>query len=552
MVERAWESVRARRPLRRFARRFAPWILAASCAVWGLRTAGNSEPIFPDASRFAMNGALLLDMVRDRAVVAPVQYAEQYYARLPALSIPYHPPLFPLFEALLYSALGVGNLTARLAIAFTVALVCLLLYRLISLTHGSGLFAASVVLVFFAMPTSQWLASEIMLEFPSLVFVLAALLCLRETGHDTPRFRPFLWFALWGIAAVWTKQQAVFLVGVPFVYMALLGHWAEFRRKPIWVSTGILTSGAALMYMLSRAANADSSTAWGQTMHSGVEPFLKSVWNRLVFYARGIPGEIGLIETALLAVAAIGYILLRKRYRPFGACHLYIATILSSIAFLVFMPFRETRYLFYTFPAIALLACTPLQEAGIRLCSRRYAWTVPAVFAVLAFAIHQREPPLMMGPSRAAQFVVGANTRRVLYCGLENGSFIFAVRAVDPHPQLAVIRGDKLAGGLRSREELLPFLKKYGIERVVLESHPSGSAVSFCEDLARNPPPQLVPEREVPITANAESLRGRIRIYRVPEPASSPEDILILPSSIVKGGVRIDLRQAHSTPSGGE
>jgi hypothetical protein len=84
------------------------------------------------------------------------------------------------------------------------------------------------------------------------------------------------------------------------------------------------------------------------------------------------------------------------------------------------------------------------------------------------------------------------------------------------------------------------FLQDYGIERVILEKH-TGRSLSFCDALAVNPPPQLVLEREIPIDTNQRYLEGSIGIYRSPKVTRQTKNELALPSTVVKGGMRIDL-----------
>ncbi len=64
------------------------------------------------------------------------------------------------------------------------------------------------------MKNTQGLANEVMLELPSLTFVLGALYCLRDLKREYA-LRRGLFFAVLAGAAVWTKQHAVFLGLVP-------------------------------------------------------------------------------------------------------------------------------------------------------------------------------------------------------------------------------------------------------------------------------------------------------------------------------------------------
>src|ERR1700687_5528380 len=111
--------------------------LALLFCWWGFRGAPGSKPLYQDVSRHMMNGALLYDMVRTGNVAHPVEFTQSWYARFPAISLPYHPPLFALFESLFYAGFGVHYWVARLAIAATVAVSVFLLAYLVVATHRS-------------------------------------------------------------------------------------------------------------------------------------------------------------------------------------------------------------------------------------------------------------------------------------------------------------------------------------------------------------------------------------------------------------------------------
>jgi hypothetical protein len=75
-----------------------PVLVSAVFAWSALRDVNASSLIDTDAARHAMNGAFLHDLLSDGKLTGAVAYARAYYTRYPALSIPYHPPLFPAFE----------------------------------------------------------------------------------------------------------------------------------------------------------------------------------------------------------------------------------------------------------------------------------------------------------------------------------------------------------------------------------------------------------------------------------------------------------------------
>ena len=109
----------------------------------------------------------------------------------------------------------------------------MLLYSLIRRTHGSDWFATLCVVAFGSLQMSQQAASDVMLEFPSLFFVLLALHCLLgfQEGFS---WRAALSFAVVSGAAIWTKQHAVFLGLIPFLMVFTTGQWRELKRWPLW------------------------------------------------------------------------------------------------------------------------------------------------------------------------------------------------------------------------------------------------------------------------------------------------------------------------------
>src|SRR5262249_23601810 len=148
-----------------------------------------------DAARHAMNGAFLYDLVRTGHWANPVEYAKTYYAQYPALSMPYHPPLFPVIEALFFAVFGVNLLTARVLVALCVGICSILLYRLTLRTHGRDIIAACVTITTLSLWTVQFVARDVMLEFPTMVFILAAIYCIRDLEKAFP-LRRAIFFAL--------------------------------------------------------------------------------------------------------------------------------------------------------------------------------------------------------------------------------------------------------------------------------------------------------------------------------------------------------------------
>ena len=126
-------------------------MLAIFFAVWAMRGATATDITLNDQARHALNGVALLDIVREGGLSRPVAWLRDYFVHFPALSMPYHPPLFPAVEALFYAAFGVNPVSARLAVAGFVAGAVLLFFRQVRSLEENSYVAAASVLIFFSL-----------------------------------------------------------------------------------------------------------------------------------------------------------------------------------------------------------------------------------------------------------------------------------------------------------------------------------------------------------------------------------------------------------------
>lgn len=68
---------------------------------------------WPDSPRHALNGAFILDLIRDAPLNDPSGYAYNYYSQYPALTILFYPPFFYFVLAIFYAVLGVSQEVAH-------------------------------------------------------------------------------------------------------------------------------------------------------------------------------------------------------------------------------------------------------------------------------------------------------------------------------------------------------------------------------------------------------------------------------------------------------
>jgi hypothetical protein len=512
-------------PTGRFLR-LVPLLLALLFSLWGLRGATTSSIADDDAPRHALNGAFVFDMVRHGQLAHPVQYGYWYYSRLPALSLPYHPPVFPAFEAVIYSVVGVNAFAARLAVAITTFAAVNLLYRLVVRTHSSALLAALVTISFFALPHIQKLSATVMLEFPALTMVLAALWFVipDQTAFGSRRS---LYFALFAALAIWTKQT-IFLFAFPFVYVVVSSKWRLLRRPYFWLTVSLIAASAIGLALLGRELQWNSiNQSWARMSA------LQQLVHNAAYYLRW---KI-LVGLLLLVLSLLTY-RLPGGSDDFRRDRIYVAWFTAAILVLAMSPAYSYRYLFFAFAPFVVILYSGLARI-LRPWLHRYSWAIPAILtgAVLAYGLTYG-PVELHGPAEAAKYLHGAGYRRVMFCGNGgNGAFIFAIRSVDPELSTIVIRGDKLDAGTFAPEQLNSFVRQYGVDSVVFERTANPQA---WDTLIAGVLPFLSQERVVPMTDSDHFRDGTLSIYRVKEPTKVPETSLQIPISVL--GRNVDLR----------
>ena len=500
----------------------APYLLALFFGLWALRGIGSNNVVDTDAARHAMNGAFIHDLLRSGQILHPIEYGKYYYGRLPALSMPFHPPLFPAIEAFFYGVFGVNLLAARLAVALATALCVILLYRLILATHRSHLLASVSIVTFFFWKYCQIVSSDVMLEFPALAFALGALYCLRDLDKGYSLRRGLL-FALLAGAAVWTKQQTVFLGVVPFLCVLLARRWRLLTGKTLWISSALFGIQVVALLLLSlsfHGTGADQATAVPQEM----------AWiflNNFHFYMRALVRHLGLLPLLWIGFAIVASILAPRKVEWRSGLDLYLSWVFSYFPVLLLIgPYAE-RYLFFVYPALIVIGYAALWSACRQVLPPARAAYVPIAVAAVCLVFGITAPvTFLSGPAQAADVVMKNGPGRVLYCGDADGNFIFGVRSLDPDLREVVITGQKLPNDIFSPDRFEAFARGYGVNTVVLERGPRKQA---WDRLDASPSPSMVFEQEIPVTSSFSRWKGSLRVYRFSNPAQDPRDTLRVP-----------------------
>jgi 4-amino-4-deoxy-L-arabinose transferase-like glycosyltransferase len=504
--------------------RLAPGLLAlyfAISAMWGV---WNTDIVDTDAARHAMNGAFIYDLVRSGHLLHPVDYAEQYYGRLPALSMPYHPPLFPAIEAVFFALFGVKLFAARLAVAISVGICVILFYRLIERALESRVLAISASITMFSLWVSHIVARDVMLEYPALALMLAGVLFLLDwDGHLS--LKHALGFAVFASLAFWTKQHAVILGGIPPLYALLTGRWRQLLRFPALAALTIFGASVACYILLSsrfhnagihEAATSASDLRWIAMIT--VPTYLRWMKQGLM----GVPALFAACAVLLFLVS------LRRRKPVRHRLGLFWAWIVSGALVLADLGNTDYRYLFFLYPPVFAIGYAWAFQGAVRIWGQRRAEAITLGFALLYFVSGFWVPrEYLRGPGAAASAIVKGQATRILYAGEADGNFVFGVRALDPNHHTTVIPGGKLPKVTFQPEELKAFCRQYGVEWIVVESGPIQRPWST---LGTSPPAFLKLDREFPLESSRERWRtGGMDVFRVQVPSSAPGGDLKLP-----------------------
>lgn len=501
-----------------------PYVLALFFAAWSLRGIGNGGVTATDAARHAMNGAFIYDLVRTGHILHPVEYAKEYYGRLPALSMPFHPPGFPAIEAVFFALFGVNLLAARLAVSLFVAISAVLLYRLVQASLKIDLLAVCVVVSTLSAWSAQYVSTDVMLEFPSLAFTLAALYCLCGADYELTIRRALL-YGILAAAALWTKQHAVFLAAVPIVWTALRHRWRMLLRMPVWIASGIASLAILGLVLLSARFN----HAGTNRISTSVPSFFWNLsWN--VHYYRSWLTNNLLGPPAVFTVCSLApyFYALRRGKRGKFSLALYYAWIISIPPVLMVVNVADWRYLIYLFPALFALGYMMLWQGGISLLGERRGWVLPAGMAAMWFAAGLLyQPEFLHGPAEAAALIERGAPTRILYAGEGDGNFIFSVRSLESKLQTTVIPADKLPRTVFSPAALESFCRFYAIDWIVYEDVDIAHSWS---ELRERQAPSMRLEHTLPLSSSLPRWRnGNIKIYRFLAPRDEPGGALHLP-----------------------
>lgn len=404
----------------------------------------------------------------------PVGWAEAYYARYPALTVLFYPPLLHVVLAMFFAIFGVSHFVAMLAISLFYLAMLIGVFKLgeqLTNIHG-GL---ALALLFGGAPEVAIWGRQVMLEIPMMAFaVWSAYFVLRHL--DSNQNRDLFRAGFLALCAVYTKQTVIFILPV-FLAVVLAFRWREFLANKRAQGLVLLTIvGLLPLIVMQLKFAAFNLTSVSHRADIGVSKWSLDGW---LWYLLTLPKTIGWPATALVILSPLAVFRLPLKTRTRQAFLLIAGWTLFAFLFFNIISLKETRHgipLYFGFVALGVYAAYHLFPARL---ATGLTLSLGVITVVSTWILVPN--PVLSGYQTAANAVIelAKPDARVMFVGNRDGHFIFNTRANPHRGNIAVVRADKLLLNIKvmpslgygakdfDQAAIGDMLNRYGIEWVV-------------------------------------------------------------------------------------
>jgi hypothetical protein len=496
------------------------WTLPACAAVLALLVGGvhitdeGYVDLGGDAPRYLMNGAFFRDAARDAPIVVRDvrAYAEQYYARYPALSVGFHPVLPSLLMVPFFGLFGISVASARMVplLCFIAASVFLLL--LVQRIYNRPVAIAATLLFIFS-PFAAWFSRTVMSEMSALAAVVAATYFCERYSRSERRLDLWLFIAS-AVLSLYGKQLAALMLPVYAVYLASQGGFRRLLKPELIVS--VFVAAIVLLPLVPITLVVSAQNVRWVTAGGSANTHADS-WSFAVI-ARAMAAQ---MSWPIVVVAALGTIraVVTRDLRSV----LFILWVSAFAALVVFLTgeVESNRYTIYWVPAVCTLAASTIADWSTRTARIAAVAALVLSFGWEALVASRIQLDGAGGYDEAARYVVRQTpgTASVLFSGdVDTGYFVFFVRKHDPDRRLVVLRSNKLLTTsymtnlafreqIQRPEEIDGILKEFGTRFVIIEDQPSKYRVlEWLRTRVKHPP--FVERLRVPLRSRSPRLRN--------------------------------------------
>jgi Dolichyl-phosphate-mannose-protein mannosyltransferase len=424
-----------------------------------------------DETQHAVTGLYVADFLRDLPVSHPVQYTYRYYAQYPALAgIIHWPPLFYVFEGMVFRTFGPSVIAARSAILLCALFGLYFWFRLVKELQNEWTAALSTALLAL-LPAILLFEKTVMLEIPSLSLCIAAsYFWIKYLRHE--KAADVYWFAGLASAALLTKQNSIYLGLFCLFTLLVMRQWRLAVKRDALRALALCLLLVGPFYVLVYVVHWSTiAMDLGDQRVSGA--------GRIVFYWKTLPEQLG---WTLFLLSILGAVTSRLWDRCKTA-PLMLSWIFACYLTFTLIGLKESRYIVYWLPPFLYFAASLLTSL-VRTRWQRVAMGSASVVLVATGLVsawsYQR--PYVTGYAPVAKRITEeSKSGVVLFDGDLAGNFIFFMRAYDPSRRFIVLRKAlyayriKQRGGavelVHSREELNDLVRRYGIRFIVISDN---------------------------------------------------------------------------------
>lgn len=412
-------------------------VIAGLALALFLTTPTNGDFWWFDASRHAMNGVFLRDLLLEGGLLHPIRYTSEYYQQYPAINIGFYPPFMYLSSVPFLTIFGASHAVSQ-AVVTLYALAAGVMIYLICQQAMDKLSALATALAIMALPEMALWARQVQLDVPAVALLLATAWCLIRY-LQSGRSKWLLATALFLGLAMLTRMQAGY--AAPAVALFALFHKTPQRpRLRVWI-------GAAALFLVLALPSVGSAIYFSRVTGSlaGAMPNMPSIGSlrNWVWYAAALPEQVGMPAVVLIVAGLISAIVAAMRSSASLQVRVVAAFALSSWLFFTLVSNKEPRFNLPSLPFLYMLAAMGLYRIW-PIIARLLLLTLAAWLCYQAVAVSQ--VPVADG-FREAAALAQANTpkgQNVLISAHRDGSFIYDMRTLGNRRDIGMRRADKL------------------------------------------------------------------------------------------------------------
>ena len=455
--------------------------------LYSLPNLGRISHWPPDADKIAMDGVFVFDFVKDlpHSLLHPRQYAIEYYARYPSLSVGQRPLFFPTVEALLYGIAGLNILAPKISVLLFLLMGMLFWVLLITETHGFKTAVLSLLL-WISNPHIYVYSQHILLEIPTLSMSILTLYLLHQYV-SAPSGRMGI---LLGVAAglmLWTNQKTAFMLPMFLLYPLCRKKPKLFLAGSTWMSASIIFLFLLPLTVMTLLLG-DHNMALALKNHASPQQMqiVQEGHSQIFVYLYYLYHDHFSLPVLLLAVSGMGIAVFKKD----GDSILYGLMIFCVYLTFTLISVKIPRYAIYWIPCFCFFAALAVLEMADYLSHRIKKGKIPIQYILCSLpVIFQLETsfpihiPHVSGYEDAARYVLTESRSPVLFfTGMGNGQFSFFVRKHDPEKRFMILRGQKIISSsfihhdhdmdvyLHNPREIYNEFQKMGVQYAVVES----------------------------------------------------------------------------------